>query len=74
MRFRHPADRVVACSHGHTIPAFAAYHIAAQGLPGVRPLPFERALLLERRGQWFRMHFEDESVEVERIEVADFPR
>lgn len=74
MRFRHPGGRVVACSHGHTIPAFAAYHMAAQGLPGVRPLPFEREMVLKYRGQWFRMRFEDDSVELERIEVPGFPR
>lgn len=74
MRAQHPYGRVVACSHGHTIPAFVSYHIAAQGLLDVQPLPFSREMLLQYRGQWFRLQFEAESVALERIEVPNFPR
>jgi len=60
-----PDGHVVACSHGHTIPAFIAYHVSSQGLANVPPL--------EYRGQWYRLHHTD-ALTIERIEIADFPR
>ena len=61
----HPGGRVVACSHGHTIPAYVAYECALRGTV-VPPL--------EYRGQWYRVRVGDGSVSIERVEVAGFPR
>lgn len=61
----HPDGHVVACSHGHTIPAFIAYHVGSQGISNVLPL--------EYRGQWYRLHHRV-TLTIERIEIPDFPR
>ena len=62
----YPDGRVVACSHGHTIPAFVAYHVGSRGLSNVPPL--------EYRGQWYRLRFVGRDVAIDRVEVKDFPR
>jgi broad specificity phosphatase PhoE len=62
----HPEGHVVACSHGHTIPAFVAYHVGSQELLNVPAL--------EYRGQWYRLRFADDRLAVNRIELAGFPR
>ncbi|MEX1255643.1 MAG: histidine phosphatase family protein [Dehalococcoidia bacterium] len=66
MRALHPEGRVVACSHGHVIPALVSFLIAAHGLAGVPELG--------RRGQWYRLGFEGERIEIELREVEGFPQ
>jgi 8-oxo-dGTP diphosphatase len=65
MRALHERGRVVACSHGHVIPALVSFLIAAHGLAGVSELT--------KRGQWYRLGFEDERVQIELREVEGFP-
>ena len=66
IRSGHPAGRVIACSHGHIIPAFVAFLSAAHGLASGP---------LQHRGQWYRLRFEGEQVSIELQEAtADFPR
>jgi hypothetical protein len=76
MRARHQEGRAVACSHGHTIPAFAAYHVAVNGWDELAPLDFRTSRLSGRayRGQWYRVRYQGQAVEVELVEVPDFPR
>jgi 8-oxo-dGTP diphosphatase len=65
LRALHSNATLVACSHGHVIPSLVAYLVAANGLSGVRQLT--------QRGQWYRLRFEDERVEIELREAPDFP-
>ena len=60
----HPGGRVIACSHGHTIPAYIAYLVASRGLEAVEP---------GWRGKWYRVHVADGDVTVELREGEDFP-
>jgi len=62
----YPNGRVVACSHGHTIPAYVAYQFALRGLPDMPQLQY--------RGQWYRVRFVDGRAGIELIAAADFPR
>jgi 8-oxo-dGTP diphosphatase len=65
MRERHGGGHVVACSHGHVIPALVSYLAGAHGLRG---LPESRG-----RGQWYRLHIDGADVRIELREVAGFP-
>ena len=66
IRSERPAGRAIACSHGHVIPALVAFLTAPHGLASVP---------LQRRGQWYRLCFEEERVSVELQEAAaGFPR
>jgi 8-oxo-dGTP diphosphatase len=65
LRTLHPEATIVACSHGHVIPALVAFLVAARGLGGVEQL--------RRRGFWYRLSFVDQSVTIERREAAGFP-
>lgn len=60
----HPGGRVVACSHGHTIPAYVAYLVASRGLAAVEP---------GWRGKWYRVRVGDGDVTVELRQGEDFP-
>ena len=67
MRREHPAGRVVACSHGHVIPAFVSFLVAAHGLRDVPDIG--------ERGNWYRLRFDEAQVSVELHEAgAEFPR
>lgn len=65
LRTLYPAGRVVACSHGHTIPAFVAYHCGSRDA---------RVPPLQYRGQWYRMRIGGGDVGVELVETLGFPR
>lgn len=60
----HPGGRVVACSHGHVIPAYVAYLAASRGL---------RVSEIVRRGYWWRLTFDAGDVSVDLREVPGFP-
>ena len=62
IRSQHPEGRVVVCSHGHIIPAYVSYLIAAHGLGDVPDLV--------RRGQWHRLRFDANRVSVALREAA----
>jgi broad specificity phosphatase PhoE len=66
IRALHQDGHVVACSHGHTIPAYVAYHVGSQDLSNVPAL--------EYRGQWYRLRFVDDTLAIDRIELPGFPR
>jgi broad specificity phosphatase PhoE len=66
IRALHQDGHVVACSHGHTIPAYVAFHVGSQQLSGIPALQY--------RGQWYRIRVGDGMLAVERIEVPQFPR
>ena len=67
MRAEHREGRLVACSHGHVIPTFVSFLIAAQGLEG--------APEIQQRGQWYRLRFEADSTAIELCDgPTDFPR
>lgn len=57
VRGKHSGGRVVACSHGHIIPALVAFLIGAHELGQVPQLA--------HRGQWYRLRFEADRVGVE---------
>ena len=66
MQLAHPDGRVVACSHGHVIPALVAFLIAAHDLADVPES--------EGRGQWYRVRMDGaDIVSVELLEAAEFP-
>ena len=66
MQLEHPDGHVVACSHGHVIPALISFLIAAHGLEGV---PGELT-----RGQWYRIQMDGgDVVAIELLEAAEFP-
>ena len=66
LRTLHPEGRIVACSHGHVIPALVSYVAALHGLDRVAPL--------ERRGQWYRLRLAGGSIGAERLDAgAGFP-
>ena len=65
LRTLHPEGSVVACSHGHVIPALVAYLVAAHEMTGVPEVT--------RRGQWHALRFVDGHVAVERREAQGFP-
>ena len=48
---------VVACSHGHVIPAIVSFLIAAHSLEGVPEL--------KRRGQWYRLRVAEDEVSLD---------
>ena len=58
-----PDGHVVACSHGHVIPALIAHLV---GLYGLTDIPGEF-----RRGQWYRLRVAGPSIEL--LEAPDFP-
>lgn len=62
----HPGGRVVACSHGHTIPAYVAFHYGSRGVTNAPPL--------EYRGQWYRVRIDGGDAGVELVEIVGFPR
>lgn len=66
LRTLHPNETVVACSHGHVIPALVAYLVAVHDLRDVAQitlvLPSRRR---ERRGQWYRLRFDGRRVKIE---------
>ena len=64
LRALHPGGRVVACSHGHTMPAYVAFLIASRGLPQVEP---------GRRGRWYRLRFTGDDLAVELRGGEGFP-
>lgn len=62
----HRQGRVIACSHGDTIPAAVAFLVGAHGLAPPPPL--------ERRGGWYTVRLDGERVSVEaRSSPPDFP-
>ena len=65
LRERHAEGRVIVCSHGHVIPAFAAFLVAAYELQDV-PRP-------EHRGQWYRLRQDGGRPAIERLEAVGFP-
>ncbi len=66
IRREHPAGRVVACSHGHVIPALVSFLAGAYALRDVPEI---------RRGDWYRIRFDEARVSVEPHEAdAGFPR
>ena len=73
LRTLHPNEAVVACSHGHVIPALVAYLVAVHGLHDVAQLTFAIARHAARRGQWYRLRFEGESVAIELRSASEFP-
>lgn len=73
LRTLHPNDAVVACSHGHVIPALVAYLVAVHGLHDVAQLTFAIARHAARRGQWYRLRFDGERVDIELHEAPGFP-
>jgi len=66
IRALHQDGHVVACSHGHTIPAYVAYHVGSQEVTNVPPL--------EYRGQWYRLRFADDTLAIDFVELPGFPR
>lgn len=67
LRTLYPEGRIVACSHGHVIPAFVAYLIGVHGLSAVPQVT--------RRGQWYRLRFVDGLVDLELCEAPEgFPK
>ena len=60
MREMIEEGRVVACSHGDIIPAIIEVLAEAGGL---------EAPVLERRGQWYTITFEDEVTSIDRNEI-----
>jgi 8-oxo-dGTP diphosphatase len=73
LRTLHPNEAVVACSHGHVIPALVAYLVAVHGLHDVAQLTFAIARHAARRGQWYRLRFDGERVDIELHEAPGFP-
>ncbi len=66
IQLAHPDGRVVACSHGHVIPALISFLIAAHDLEDVPDS--------EGRGQWYRIRLDGADViSVELLEAAEFP-
>lgn len=66
MQMEHEDGRIVACSHGHVIPALVSFLIAAHELDDVPEV--------ERRGQWYRVRLDGaDVVGVELVEAAAFP-
>jgi len=66
VQLAYPEGHVVACSHGHVIPALVSFLIAAHGLQDVPEVT--------QRGQWYRIEMDGaDVVEIERLEVAEFP-
>ncbi|MEX0785313.1 MAG: histidine phosphatase family protein [Dehalococcoidia bacterium] len=66
MQMEHEDGRVVACSHGHVIPALVSFLIGAHELEGVPEV--------ERRGQWHRVQLDGaDVVGVELVEAKAFP-
>lgn len=61
-----PEGRAIVSSHGHIIPALAAFLIGAHGLEGVGEL--------SQRGQWYRVRIDGERVGIELLRVAEFPK
>ncbi|MEX2159625.1 MAG: histidine phosphatase family protein [Dehalococcoidia bacterium] len=65
IRAERVEGRAVVCSHGHIIPALAAFFVGAHGLEGVG----ERS----QRGQWYRVRIDGARVGVELRMTAQFP-
>ena len=66
IQIAQPEGHVVACSHGHVIPALASFLISAHDLEGVPEL--------SRRGQWYRIEMDEgDVVGIELLEVEAFP-
>jgi 8-oxo-dGTP diphosphatase len=65
LRTLYPEGHVVACSHGHTIPAYVAHQSAIRGVEMPQ---------LKYRGQWYRARFVESRADIELIEVQGFPR
>ena len=66
IQLAHPDGYVVACSHGHVIPALVSFLIAAHNLEDVPEM--------ERRGQWYCVRLDGaDVVSVELLEAAEFP-
>ena len=67
IQLAHPEGHVVACSHGHVIPALVSFLIAAHGLEGV-PGEFTR-------GQWYRIQMDGgDVVAIDLLEAEEFPK
>ena len=67
IRTAHDEGRVVVCSHGGVIPALTACLAGAHDL--------EHVPKLERRGQWYSVHFTEEGVTIELRDAGEsFPR
>ena len=71
LRALHHGGRVVACSHGHVIPAYIAFLSAAHGLRV--PQVVLRVPPAVRRGQWYRLRFAGDDLTVELREAPAFP-
>jgi 8-oxo-dGTP diphosphatase len=66
IQLAHEDGRVVACSHGHVIPALVSFLIAAHGLEDVPEWA--------RRGQWYRVQLDGaDVVAIDLVEAKDFP-
>lgn len=66
LQLAHPEGHVVACSHGHVIPALVSYLISAHDLEDVPEL--------SHRGQWYRVQMDGaDVVRVELLEAEGFP-
>ncbi len=67
IQLAHPEGHVVACSHGHVIPALISFLIAAHDLEDVPES--------DGRGQWYRIQMDGgDVVAIELLEAAEFPK
>ncbi len=65
MRSLQDEGHVVVCSHGDIIPSLIACLAGAHELTSVPHV--------ERRGQWYRVQFKDEGIEIDLQEAPAFP-
>ncbi len=66
IQLAHPDGHVVACSHGHVIPALISFLIAAHDLEDVPES--------DGRGQWYRIQMDGgDVVAIDLLEAEEFP-